>query len=72
MDGEEKYWVVEKEEGRGVVERNIGEKGGIKENIEGSGPLSYLILGGKVFPYPLIGYLSLTQSDHQSVHQIQH
>jgi len=35
MDGEERYWVVEKEEGRGVVERNRGEKGGIKGEYGG-------------------------------------
>jgi len=37
--------------------------------MEGSGLLSYLILSGKTFAYPLIGYLSLTQSDHQIQHR---
>jgi len=35
MDRGEKYWVVEKEEERGVVERNRGEKGVIKGEYRG-------------------------------------
>jgi len=69
MDREEKYWVVEKEEERGVVERNRGVKGEIKGEYRGEWAAELSHTEWESFPYPLISYLSLSQSDHQIQHR---
>jgi len=69
MDREGRYWVVEKEEGRGVVERNRGAKGEIKGEYRGEWAAELSHTEWESFPYPLISYLTLSQSDHQIQHR---